>query len=77
MKTQTFPGDRRAFDPDSFVGCNGRFFRPVSVTYSAEVDKTTVSYEPVPMDEMSARYGHLIDAAEEKAALIELFGGHW
>lgn len=75
MKTQTYAGDRRNFDPDSFVGGNGRFFRPVGADFDGQ--STVISYEPVPMDEMPARYGHLIEAVEAKADVIELFGGHW
>lgn len=72
---QTFPGDRRDFDPDSFVGCNGRFFRPVAAEFDGQ--RTVISYEPVPLEEMPARYGHLVEQAEDRAVLVEIFGGVW
>lgn len=70
---QTYPGDCRAFDPDTYIGCNGRFFRPVSADFDGR--NTTISYERVPMEEMPARFGHLIDEAQDRMALAELFGG--
>lgn len=72
---QTFAGDHRAFDPDTFVGTGGRFFRPVSAEFNGAT--TVIEYVAVPMAEMPQRYGHLVDEAEDKAALIEMFGGSW
>lgn len=73
--TQTFSGDCSDFDPDSYVGSGGRFFRPVSAAFDGT--NTTISYVSVPMEEMPQRYGYLIDAAQEKDRVLELFGGRW
>lgn len=75
MKTQTYTGDRRNYDPDSFIGGNNRFFRPVAAEYDGR--RTVITYEPVPMEEMQTRYGHLIDQAQDRAHLMALFGGRW
>jgi hypothetical protein len=72
---QTFAGDQREFDPESFVGANGRFFRPVSAEFDGE--RTEITYERVPMEEMPQRYGHLIDVANARGDIIETFGGQW
>lgn len=75
MKTAHYPGDRRNFDPDSYVGFDGRFFRPVDAVFDGE--RTTISYEPVPMEEMPQRYGHKIDEVQEKHRILQVFGGRW
>ena len=72
---QTFAGDQRNYDPDSYIGANGRFFRPVSAEYDGT--RTVIEYERIPFDEMGQRYGHLIDKAQDKAMVVQLFGGQW
>ncbi|MGB3484009.1 MAG: hypothetical protein WBB07_17560 [Mycobacterium sp.] len=70
---QRFAGDRRAFDPDSFVGTMGRFFRPISAEYDGS--HTTIEYERVPMEQMGEQFGHFIDKAQDRMAVAETFGG--
>lgn len=72
-----YPGDCTNFDPDHYVGADtaGAFYRPVAATYDAEADVTTIQYKPMALREMSTRYGHLIDQAEQRAYLADLFGG--
>jgi hypothetical protein len=72
---QTFPGDCTDFDPDSYVGSGGRFFRPVAAEFDGT--NTVIEYEPVPMEEMPQRYGYLIDAAQEKDRVFCVYGGKW
>lgn len=72
-----YRGDRTAaFNPDSFIGCDGRFFRPVSSEFDGEF--TTVDYERVPLDQMGAQFPHHLDAARDRhertAPLAQLFG---
>lgn len=75
-RTQTYPGDRRNADRDTFIGSGGRFFRVVGEpVYDPAADSTVITYERVPMDEMGSRYGHLIDQAVDRLTLSELFGG--
>lgn len=71
----TYAGDQTRFDPETFIGGNGRFFRPVAATYDSQADTTTVEYERVPLAEMDERYGHLIDKAEDRLRIAEVFGG--
>lgn len=72
-RTATFPGDCRDFDPDSYVGSMGRFYRPVAAEYDGT--QTVITYEPVPMEEMGQRFGHHIDSAIERIEIAALFGG--
>lgn len=76
-RTQVYPGDRRNFDETDFIGANGRFWRPVNdpaPVYDSAANTTTISYVRVPMDELGARYGHLIDRAIDRMTISELFG---
>lgn len=70
---QRFAGDHRAFDPDSYIGTLGRFYRPVSADYDGT--HTTIEYERVPMDQMSQRYSHHVDKMQDRMAVAEVFGG--
>ena len=75
--TANYRGDRTRYDTDSYVGPDrfNAFYRPTSATYNPGADTTTIQYLPVPLTEMSARYGHKIDNTIIRAEIAELFGG--
>jgi hypothetical protein len=70
---QRFRGDHRNFNPDSFVGTLGRFFRPISADFDGEF--TVITYERVPMDQMAREFGHFVDAAQDRLVIAQTFGG--
>lgn len=74
-KVLHYRGNREDFDPDSFIGCNSRFFRPVSAAYNPETDQTAIEYVQVQMgQEMNERYGQKRD---DKLRIVENLGSQW
>lgn len=71
----TYAGDQTAFDADTYIGTNNRFFRPVDASYDSDADRTTITYAPVPLDEMSTRYAHYIESAMDRVQIAGLCGG--
>lgn len=70
---QTFAGDHRDFERDSFIGTLGRFFRPITADFDGT--NTVITYERVELADMPAQFGHFIDRAEVRADIATLFGG--
>ena len=74
-----FPGDVTDFEPDSFVGADkfGAFYRPIEATYDAGTDTTAIQYKPIPPADMPRYAEDKVRQMQDRAALIEPFGGHW
>jgi len=74
-----YRGDVTDIDPHGYVGADmhGAFYRPVSATYDAELDRTTIQYRPIAPADMPTYADRHSQMASKKADLIRLFGGRW
>lgn len=77
--TAHYAGDCTDFESDAYVGADtaGAFYRPIEATYDAETDRTTIQYKPIPPADMPRYAEDKVRQMQDRAALIELFGGHW
>ena len=73
-----YPG-RVDHDPTALYGADkfGAFYRADSVTYDAETDTSTIQFKPIPPIELDDFTADKMAQVEDKARLIQLFGGHW
>jgi hypothetical protein len=73
-----YPG-RVDHDPTALYGADkfGAFYRADSVTYDAETDTSTIQFKPIPPIELDDFTADKMAQLEDKARLIQLFGGHW
>ena len=76
--TAHYPG-RVDVDPTAYFGADkfGAFYRADSATYSPEADRTTVQFVPIPPGDLPAFADDHIRQTQDKARIIELFGGRW
>lgn len=75
-----YRGDVTNFPPDMYVGADtaGAFYRPVSATYDAETDRTTVQFKPILPKDMREYAEPHMQQMYQKVDLMELFGtGSW
>lgn len=56
---------------------HGAFYRADSVTYDPESDTSTIHFKPIPPIELDDFTADKMAQLEDKARLIQLFGGHW
>lgn len=70
---RSYPGDQRNYSADHYVGCNGKFYRPVGAEFDGT--NTVIELEPVPLDQMGQLFGDKLDQAIDAARISELFGG--
>lgn len=77
--TAHYPGDVTDFELDAYVGADtaGAFYRPISATYDAETDRTTIQYKPIPPADMPRYAEDKMEQMHERVRLMELFGGRW
>lgn len=54
--TLHYPGDHSDIDTTQTMGPDlfGAFYRPVAAEYDAELDRTTVTFRPIPRSEAQA-----------------------
>ena len=73
-----YPG-RVDHDPTALYGADkfGAFYRAASAEYDAESHSTTVQFKPIPPIELDDFTADKMAQLEDKARLIQLFGGHW
>lgn len=79
MNELHYRGDCTDIDTTNYVGADrfGAFYQPVSASYDADADRTTIQYRPIPdIARYAADNGHE-DRFVDKARIIDLFGGRW
>ena len=67
------------YDPEGLFGADrfGAFYRIDSAVYDAETDLTTVEFKPIAPNALDEFTADKMAQLEDKARLIQLFGGHW
>lgn len=74
-----YRGDVTGIDPTSFIGADrfGAFYRPVTATFDASTDRTTIDFLPIPPADMPRFADDKVRQMEDRMRIAQLFGGRW
>lgn len=66
-------------NPDAYYGADkhGAFYQATNTSYDPETDRTTVQFKPIPPADLPTIAADHMRQVEDKARLIEMFGGRW